>query len=607
MEDGPHGKSEEVSDELQRAARAYAAGDLRSAVAACRSTLGLHPNHPDALHILGVSHHRLGEAEAGLAAVRQAIQAAPSDRYWQSLGHILADLGRDDEAADAYHAASELAPQNPALHFHRGNALRRMGRHVDAAMAYRAALHLDASHADAWAHLGVALKAMEDWQGAAAACERAARLRPDQPAYWGNLGNTLLTLGRLTEAGAAYETALALPSATPDIYSNHLLALHYRPGMDMHDLAEAHRGYGRRFFDQPPIGPGPLVRRARPRLGFVSPDFVGHPVTYFTLPVIECLSRSADVFLYMNRRQADSFTTRFAALATLRHIEQLDDEAAAATIAADDLDVAIDLAGHTAGNRLPLFARRLAPRQVAWCGYVDTTGLAEMDAIIADRHHIRADEERFYGERVLRMPESWLCALPPTDAPGAAQPPCRTSGIVTFGCFASPAKINPPLLRLWREILQAVPRSRLVLKYTAMGESRERILAALEGIEPERIVIEGHSARDAILRRYGDIDIALDSTPYSGGFTTIEALWMGVPVVTTPGSTFCSRHSTSFLTTAGLNELVAQDSARYVGKAIALAGDVGALSQYRARLRDTVAGSPLMDYEGFSQRFLDLI
>jgi len=247
---------------------------------------------------------------------------------------------------------------------------------------------------------------------------------------------------------------------------------------------------------------------------------------------------------------------------------------------------------------------------VTWAGYVATTGLHTMDAIIADRYHIPVGDEQFYRERVLRLPHGFICYTPPGEAPNVARLPAASNGHVTFGCFGNPAKLSPDVLDAWGRILARVSNSRLLPKYRSVDDpaNRSRIVGALErhGIAPERIMLEGLSTRREMLQRYDAVDIALDTFPYCGCVTTLEALWMGVPVVTRPSDRFVGRHSLSILSNIGLTDTIGRSTDDYVEIACRLAGDRDGLSVIRQGLRPRMLASPLMDGPGFTRDLEDL-
>jgi protein O-GlcNAc transferase len=282
----------------------------------------------------------------------------------------------------------------------------------------------------------------------------------------------------------------------------------------------------------------------------------------------------------------------------------MSDEAVIAAIRDDGIDILVDLSGHTTGNRLAVFAARPAPVQCSWLGYFGTTGLAEIDYLIADRFVVPPGEEAFYSEAIWRLPDSYLCFTPPREAPQGV-PSTAAGAPLTFGCFNNLLKINPAVVSAWSAILEAVPESRLLLKTRqlddpALGQALVAQFAA-HAIAPDRVVCAGGGPRAALLAAYGAVDIALDPFPYGGGTTTIEALWMGVPVVSLRGDRFTGRVGDSVLTTSGLPELVADSVADYVGRARDLAQDRLRLAALRAGLRDRLAASPLCDAPRFAR------
>jgi predicted O-linked N-acetylglucosamine transferase (SPINDLY family) len=345
-------------------------------------------------------------------------------------------------------------------------------------------------------------------------------------------------------------------------------------------------------------------------VGFVSPDLGRHPVGYLLVRVLENLG--LETICYSDRVAQDDMTCRLQAAATQwRDVLGLSDERLAEQIRADAVDILFDLAGHTAHNRLLALARKPAPIQITWLGYVGTTGLAAMDYILADRYEIPPESEVYYREKVLRLPDGYVCFDAPEEAPPVGPLPAMAQGGVTFGCFNNLAKITPQAMRVWAEILRRVPQSRLVLKYRGLeGEGFRRELLerlAAERIDAARVELLGRSPRRELLADYNRIDLALDPFPYSGGLTTCEALWMGVPVVTCPGETFASRHALSHLSNAGLTETIAHDLDEYVELAVALAGDLPRLAGLRAGLRQRMAASPLCDAERFVDNLASLL
>jgi predicted O-linked N-acetylglucosamine transferase (SPINDLY family) len=269
------------------------------------------------------------------------------------------------------------------------------------------------------------------------------------------------------------------------------------------------------------------------------------------------------------------------------------------------------MSGHTGGNRLLTFARKPAPVQITWIGYAGSTGMEAMDYILADRRLIPEGAEVHYRERVLRMPDDYICYDPPAHAPPVGPLPARTNGYVTFASFNNPSKVTPPVVALWAAILRQTPGSRFMSQFRGLGDAatRQRFvdLFAANGVAAERLELKGPTPQAEFLEQYNRVDLALDPFPYSGCTTTCEALWMGVPVVTFVGETFAGRQSLTHLANVGLSDLAATDSGRFVEIASALAGDLERLAALRAGLRERVARSPLCDGPRFADNLLMLL
>jgi predicted O-linked N-acetylglucosamine transferase (SPINDLY family) len=488
-------------------------------------------------------------------------------------------------------------------------AHQRQGRLGQAEAIYRRILRQRPNEPNALHLLGLVEKQRGNCGAAMRLIERAIRARPDAAEFHANLGATHLLVGNLDEAVASFERAVELNPDFAAARSNLLLAMQYRPGVTLAALDAAHRAWDERHAAG--LEDAPVHRERDPerplRLGFVSPDFYVHPVGIFIVRFLEALDRDAfETVCYANRPYEDDLTRRIRAAAGAWHmVMPLSDEALAEKIRADRIDVLFDLAGHTARHRLLTFAQRPAPVQMTWMGYVGTTGLTAMDYLVADRFHVPETLESGYRERILRLPDGYVVFDPPAEAPEVGPLPARAKDHVTFGCFNNPSKINDAVVEAWARILDQVPAARLILKYQGLGDAatRERLVGAFRGagVDVDRLELLGKTPRADLLEQYNRVDVALDPFPYSGGLTTCEALWMGVPVVTRPGETFNSRHSLSHLSNVGLTETIADDADDYVRIAVALAGDLDRLAAIRADLRDRVAASPLCDGPRFAR------
>jgi len=599
-----------VQQALQSAIGHHQAGELPQAEVLYRQILARRPQHADALHLLGVLAHQVGQQDHAVDLIRQAIALRPNfPAAYSNLSNVLRQLGQLDQAIAAARQAIVLAPGDLEAHNNLGIALQNQGLLDDAIAAFRQAIALKPDCAAAHANLGAALGEKGESDAALGALRTAIALAPDYAPAHNNRAMVLKDQGLVDGAMAASRQAMALRPDDPEAHSNLLLNLHYHPGYDVRTIAEEHRRWNRQHAVplQKFIGPHANDRNPerRLRIGYVSPDLRAHVNGRTLLSLLEHHDRGAlEIVAFAQVLVPDSLTEQLRACTDQWHnLVGLADEPAAELIRRQQIDILVDLAGHTAQNRLLLFARKPAPVQAAFLGYPDTTGLSTMDYRLTDAYaDPPGQSESYYSEQLLRVSPCAWCYRPTCRPPVTARP----AGPITFGCFNTFAKVTEPMLALWGGILQAVPRSRLLLKAAGLGSPsvRERVLAifAQQGIAPERLELRGlEPTQGGHLALYGQVDLALDTFPYHGTNTTLEALWMGVPVVTLAGASHVSRVGVSLLSNLGLPELVAGSQEQYVRIATELAGDVPRRAHLRATLRQRLEQSPLMDAPRFAR------
>jgi predicted O-linked N-acetylglucosamine transferase (SPINDLY family) len=593
-------------------------GRIEEAVACYQRALQVKSDYAEPHNNLGNVYKHQGRLDEAAACYRRSLQIKPDyAEALGNLGNLLSNLGRLEEALACYRQAIAAKPGLAELHNNQGNAWKAGGNFPEAIACYQRAIQLKPGYGEAFSNLADALAHQGQLDEATAYYQRAIELNPDYAVAYNNLGNVYKDQGRLEEARECYAEALRLDPDFVGAHDNALYLEQYRPEATLAGLKTLHAQWQQRHAEplqatwRPHAGPRD---RARPlRLGFVSADLGRHPVGYFLVRTLECLrGEGCETACYSDGLQEDNINARIRAASQIwRQSRGHGDPALASQIRADQIDVLFDLAGHTAHNRLLTFARKPAPVQVTWAGYVGTTGLKAMDYLLADRYQVPPGAERHYQERVLRMPDGYVCYDPPADAPPVMPLPSLERGQVTLGCFNYPGKITSHVVEVWARILRRLPGARLVLKYKGWDDrsvaGRLAEMFALHAIDPGRLELHGHSPHAELLAAYHRIDLALDPFPYSGGLTTCEALWMGVPIVTCPGETFASRHALSHLSNVGLTETIAHDLDEYVELVVSLAGDLPRLAALRGGLRQRMAVSPLCDGPRFARNLVELL
>ena len=575
------------------------------AVDCFRQRISLQPGNPVIYNYLGNCLVATGDIDNATSAFRVALQRKPD--YVDALvnlGNLLQASGDVEQALRYYERALQLQPSHAVILNNIGNACYRLGRNAEAIEFYHRALRIRPDYAAAYNNLGNALQLRGDLGDAIKNYRLALRHQPDYPSAWNNLGSALQYQGKLAESRECFRKAL---SSQPDFMpaqSGLLLAQNYDAGLDKNAVYQSHLEWGRRF---PASTAHKEFRNEKNpdkllKIGYVSPDFRDHPVASFVTALFEQRVTNIETYCYADVAVPDSVTRQLqGSVGQWRNSAGMSDDRLADLIENDGIDILVDLAGHTANNRLPLFARRVTPVQVSYLGYPNTTGLATMDYRITDAWaDPEGESDGYYTETLLRLPGGFLCYTPPSDTPLIQRPMIRESGHVTFASFNNLAKVSETVIELWAEILAALPGASLLLKNGSLADSETRELVlvrfAKRGIGPSRLELVGRVAtRTDHLAMYNRVDIAFDTFPYHGATTTCEALWMGVPVVTLAGEAHASRVGVSLLNQIGMQDFIAESAVKYKELAFRLANNSDRLEVLHATLRDNMRRSSLCD------------
>ncbi|HTX49992.1 MAG TPA: tetratricopeptide repeat protein [Caulobacteraceae bacterium] len=617
-------------------------GQLPEAEAAYRRALALRPNYANAMSNLGAVLPALGRADAAVALLEEAARLEPkAPSHLVNLGVALCERRRFNDAVAVLEKALAFDRRIPEAAYNLGLALHRLGRIREAADQYRRAVALKPGYAEAFNNLGDVCRELGEFDPALEAFAAATKADPASPVAFNNAGGLLRSLGRMEEAEAMLRRALAIDpnsaatlnnlgnvlkdcgdlasavdcfrrvvSLDPDdviAHSNLVYSLTFQAADGRTILEEARKWDARHGA---PLRP--LIRRhnndrsaeRRLRVGYVSGDFRDHCQTLFTLPLLSNHDREAlEIFCYSGVERPDGHTARLERLADVwRKVRYLDDAELGEVIRRDQIDILVDLEMHMANGRPLLFARKPAPVQVAWLAYPATTGMGAIDAVFTDPRLAPPGSDSDYSERVVRLEDTFWCYDPLTAEPGVNALPALADGRLTLACLNAPCKISDHAIRMWGGVMRALENSRLLIM-APPSSHRGRLEARLaaEAIAPERVEIVPFQRRLDYLRTYHRIDFALDTFPYNGHTTSLDAYWMGVPVVSRAGQTAVGRAGLSQLFNLGLDELAADGDARFVETAVALGKDLPHLAALRRDLRSRMERSPLMDGRRFAK------
>ncbi len=564
-------------ESLERAREHHSAGRLDEAAKLCRDILREDAGNPDALHRLGL---------------------------------IVRDRGQKEKALELLRRASRLMPDSAEIHSDLGKTLAGYRDFGAAIQRFECALAIDPARVDDYPLLAAAYGEVGRSDRVLETCERAMKFADDDPRISGRIATAMMMQGRMTDALEIWRRIVA-SGADAASHSGLLFCMHYVPDQAPLEIFEEHRQFADAY--ETPLLAQHLAHandrdpHRKLRIGYVSPDFKNHPVGQFLEPVLARHDRDQfEIFCYSATSSFDKRTMSFQKIAgeRWRDMRPLNPDQSAALVRRDSIDILVDLAGHTAGNQLMLFARKPAPVQVTWLGYPDTTGLRSIDYRITDAN---ADppgaSDHLHSEQLLRLP-CFLCYEPPEDIPDVSELPALKNGFTTFGSFNNFLKVAPQTIETWAEILREVPGSKLMLKHRGGADigAKEMFPRYFEkyGIASDRILIVPPTpSHRQHLTCFHDIDIALDPFPYNGTTTSCETLAMGVPIVALEGSSHVSRVSVSLLRQVGLDDWIARSRSEYVRIAVERSSSLTALEQLRKDLRGRLLDSDLGNPAGF--------
>lgn len=494
-----------------------------------------------------------------------------------SRGQLLEDRGELGLALECYRQAAVCAPGYPRAQLNIGNALRAMHRSDEARSAFEEAIRLAPDDARGHFNLALLCSVVADFATARAELQEVMRLQPD-------------LVAKVLDAESFILFASGLRGET-DVET--LASEHFRVGSAIAKASAP--AYDRWLNSSDPL--------RKLRVGYVSADFGPHPVALFLGPTLERHDRALfDIYCYSNASAGTPAGAVFRRLSSWREIATLSDRECSELVRADAIDILVDLSGHSEGNRLGVFAQHPAPVQATWLGYLNTTGLAAMDYRLCDwQTDPEGLTERLHTEELVRLPGSQWCYEPWAEAPAAIVPRSNSGGAIVFGSFNQSAKISDGCLDLWSQVLRRVPNSRLLIMDVRDEHTRSGILERLSrrGIHADRVEIRGRAPIADYYRAIGSVDIALDTWPHNGATTTLDALWMGTPLIALRGDRGIARSSASILRTLGATELIADSAERYVELNVQLALDLERRAALRRELRPGLARSALMDMNTF--------
>ena len=626
-------------------------GRLEEAEQSYRNAIHLKPDYYKAFNYLGNTLTELGKPEISIDYFGKAIVLMPAyAEAYLNLGNAFKVLGRNVEAEQSYKEALRISPDFIQAHFNLGLLLINLDRLYEAAGELREVIRINPGYADAYFGMGNVFFGLKQWPEAeenyrqaifykkdyAEASYNLANLlkergrlfeaedlykqtilmRPDYAEAYCNLGNALKDCGRFDEAEESFRKAIQLKPELIEAHSSLLFCLNYTDfNFSENSLAIA-KNLGRMVSERaiPKFTSWNNVQKfSKLKLGFVSGDLRNHPVGYFVESLVSELDKNQfELYAFPTVSNVDDLTSRIK-----KHFNEWipiygkSDFEAAQIINNSKVHVLIDLSGHTANNRLPVFSYKPAPIQASWLGYFATTGIPEIDYFIGDPFLSPQNENHHFTEKIIKLPNTWLCLTPPKNISKTDDQPASKNKYFTFGNFSNLSKINERVIDAWAKVLEQVPNSKLLIKSKQLSELRVRFELekrfVAKNIPNDRLILESASSRENYFEAYNRIDMVLDSFPYPGGTTSVDALWMGVQVLTLKGNRFLSHLGESIASNAGQQNWIAESLDEYIEKAIKYSSNIIELHKKRNALKVDIINTPLFDSRLFAKGFGEML
>ena len=505
-------------------------------------------------------------------------------------------------------------PNVPSLYNILGVSQSAKGLYRDAISNFEKAINMNPKFLDAHNNLGIALKNSGEFLRALNIFNSALKIDANHPLTNFNLGDVYEKFNEVEKAINCFKKATKVKPDFNLAYSNYLFFLNYLDKYENNfyydeaiDYRKSIKKFDEKFLTSFQYDKSPQ----KLKIGFVSGDFRKHPIGYFLFETLKHLKdMDVELFAYSNMKKnledklSEDLKIFFSKWHSVKTINDLD---LINLIRQEKINLLLDLSGHSANGRLPIFINKPAPVQATWIGYLDTTGIKEMDYIIADPFVVDDDQKNLFVEKIYKMPKIWNCLSKPDYNIQVGTLPALKNKFITFGSFNHLNKLNDSVIKLWSELLKKIPKSKILLKYKSLNIDyyKENIKKKFNsnGIEEHQLILEGSSPREDLLKTYNKVDISLDPFPYSGGTTNFESVWMGVPILTLKGKKFISNCGASINYNLGMSDWIAKDKENFIIKASAFCSDLNKLSDIRAGLREKALNSPLFDSKKFAEDF----
>jgi len=612
LNQSPHHK-----ESLENLAAIVYNSDSQASLQLLQKALRYNPDAPSVHFNLGNIYQRHGNRDKAITCFRKVISLKPNyaEAYFR-LGTLFGESGKLEDAIFCYKKAFDQNPRDVRAVNNLTEIYNRLKRYDEAEAMATKTLELAPDLAEAHGNLGIMFKMQGNYKKAEYHFKEALKSQPKNAKLMNHLGAALLFSNRPEEAVAMLQKAIEIDPDFHQAHSGYVYALNYFEEYSQQEIFKAHCEWGGQHskgikdqnWDWIERDPGKKLR-----VGFVSPDFKAHVVSLFMQQLFKNYDKDQFEFYgYAEVDNPDGYTNKFMNLLDgWRTTVGVTDEMVYETIKNDKIDILIDLAGHTTGNRLTVFTMKPAPLQVSYLGYMNTTGLNTIDYRFTDGWVDSAGSEQFYTERLYRLPNSFTCYEPIDPCPPVVETPAIKNGYITFGCFNNSNKLTPRVIKLWSRVIKAVHQSKLLIKSTnlADGDTRERFkdMFLKQGIKEDSILFDGPDEIYNYLKTYSRIDIGLDPFPHNGGTTSHDCLWMGVPMISLEGDRYVSRFGVSILNNLGYSQWIAKSTEKYVEIATDLASNVENLNSVRMDLRGKMKSSPLCDGPDFARQFGDAL